>query len=557
MPYLSLYRKYRPHSFAEIVGQRHVTQTLSNAVKADRIAHAYLFCGPRGTGKTSTARVLAMALNCEKGPTAEPCGECENCRRIILGSALEVIESDAASNRGIDEIRDLRERVALAPADARVKVYIIDEVHMLTGEAFNAFLKTLEEPPAHVVFVLATTEAHRVLPTILSRCQRFDFHRIGLRDMETTTRAIAQKENIQITDKAVTLLAQAADGSVRDAITLLEQAFSYSEETITPEVITEILGGIDFDLLADCADVFIRQDISAALNLVDRVVAEGKDLRQLASGLIGHYRNLLLLRVDRRAEEALALPEEAAARAAEQARALSPEEIVRALDLLGECDRDLRFTTQPRLALELCAVRMCRGGEPARLPVQGPAAAARPAEPAEREARPPARPGVAAPAPAHPQPASQPAPEVVSEGEEPAGLAQIKERWDEVLADLRKARETSVAAFLREATPAGLEEGVLTLRFEHEFHYRQMMRDQKRLQLAAAAVERVFGVKLTLKCQLAAAPPAPGEAGGGQAAQAEPPPRPQDPSGVRPPGEPAQPGVDDLLSMFPGSEIED
>ena len=192
MPYLALYRKYRPRNFAQIVGQRHVTQTLANAVKAGRIAHAYLFCGPRGTGKTSTARALAMALNCERGPTPEPCGECEICRRIVAGSALDVIEIDAASNRGIDEIRELRERVGLAAADARTKIYIIDEVHMLTGEAFNAFLKTLEEPPRHVVFVLATTEPHRVLPTILSRCQRFDFHRVGTKDIEAELCEIAR-----------------------------------------------------------------------------------------------------------------------------------------------------------------------------------------------------------------------------------------------------------------------------------------------------------------------------------------------------------------------------
>ncbi len=290
MPYLSFYRKYRPRTFAEIVGQRHVTQTLANAVKAERIAHAYLFCGPRGTGKTSTARALAMALNCEQGPTAEPCLKCESCQRISEGTALDVVEIDAASNRGIDEIRALREKVALAPTDARFKVYIVDEVHMLTGEAFNAFLKTLEEPPAHVVFVLATTEPHRVLPTILSRCQRFDFHRIS------------------VDDKAVAMLAHAADGAVRDALTLLDQAAAYAEGEIGPEVITEILGGIDFDLVAEFADVFTRRDIGAALSLLDRVVAEGKDLRQLLMGMIGHYRNLLVLSVDRRAAEGLALP---------------------------------------------------------------------------------------------------------------------------------------------------------------------------------------------------------------------------------------------------------
>ncbi|MGD0112717.1 MAG: DNA polymerase III subunit gamma/tau, partial [Armatimonadota bacterium] len=349
MPYLSLYRKYRPRNFAEIVGQRHVTQTLVNAIKAGRIAHAYLFCGPRGTGKTSTARVLAMALNCEKGPTSEPDATCESCRRIIAGSALDVIEIDAASNRGIDEIRELRERVGLAAADARTKVYIIDEVHMLTGEAFNAFLKTLEEPPSHVVFVLATTEPHRVLPTILSRCQRFDFHRIGVRDIEAAIRSIGEKESVAIDDSAVAMLAHAADGSFRDSLTLLDQAIAYAEGPVTAEVVSEILGGIDIDLVMEFTDVLLRRDIGGALTLVDRVVGEGKDLRQLVDTLIGHYRNLLVLTVDRRGHEALALPEESTKRLAAQAKLLTTDEITATLDLLAELDRELRFTSQPRL----------------------------------------------------------------------------------------------------------------------------------------------------------------------------------------------------------------
>jgi len=519
LPYLSLYRKYRPRSFAEIVGQRHVTQTLTNAVKANRIAHAYLLCGPRGTGKTSTALVLAMALNCENGPTPEPCGGCETCRRIIAGSALDVIEIDAASNRGIDEIRQLRERVALAPADARSKVYIIDEVHMLTGEAFNAFLKTLEEPPAHVVFVLATTEPHRVLPTILSRCQRFDFHRVGLRDIEATVRRIAGKEGLQLDDKAITMLAQAADGSVRDALTLFDQAIAYAEGTVTPEVVTEILGGIDFDLLAGFADVFIRREVADALALIDRVVADGKDLRQLVQGLIGHYRNLLLLRVDRRAHQALALPEESLQRAIDQANSLSPDEITRTLDLLAETDRELRFTSQPRLLAELSAVRVCRVPEVAAAP------ASLPSQPA--------------PQPKGPEPPPPSEVEEVAEPSGPVGLGDIKRRWDEVLADLRKSRQTSVAAFLRESVPVALDDGSLTLAFNHLFHHDQMMRDENRRQAVADAIARIFGLQVTIQCR----PPEPRDAG--DTGEGEP-----------TPGDQAS-EVQDVISMFPGSALEE
>jgi DNA polymerase-3 subunit gamma/tau len=528
MPYLSLYRKYRPRSFAEVLGQRHVTQTLANAVKSGRIVHAYLFCGPRGTGKTSTARLLAMALNCEHGPTPEPCGKCETCERIVAGTALDVIEIDAASNRGIDEIRSLREKVALAPADARMKVYIIDEVHMLTPEAYNAFLKTLEEPPAHVVFVLATTEPHRVLPTILSRCQRFDFHRLGVPEIESNLRMVASKEGIALDDTAITMVAHAADGSARDALTLLDQAIAYAEGRVTPEVVVEILGGIDFDLLAEFAALFTRHDVSGALALVDRVVAEGKDLRQLLSGLIGHYRNLLVLSVDRRAKEALLLPEEVVSKIAEQAQALSPEVIVRTLDLLAETDREMRFTSQPRLLVELCAVRICGapspprarlgGGAPAHAAEGGPSAVAGPVlstvegkEPEER-------------------PAEAVAEEAASELE-PGCLADIRGRWDELVSDLRKHKHTSEAAFIREATPAALEDDVLVLAFKHEFHHDQMAGDEKRQRIVTEAVKRVFGREVKLKCRLAL------------------------PEEGTPPSAHPQP-IQDLMALFPGSEVE-
>ena len=522
MPYLSLYRKYRPRNFAEVVGQRHVTQTLGNAVKAERIAHAYLFCGPRGTGKTSTARVLAMALNCDRGTSANPCGECETCQRIVAGSALDVIEIDAASNRGIDEIRDLREKVALAPAEARAKVYIIDEVHMLTGEAFNAFLKTLEEPPAHVVFVLATTEPHRVLPTILSRCQRFDFHRVGVPDIESNLRGIAKKEKIKIDDKAMAMLAQAADGSVRDSLTLLDQAIAYAEGKIGPEVITEILGGIDFELLSRFTDTFIRRDVSGALALIEQVMAEGKDLRQLLVGLIEHYRNLLLLSVDRRGGEALALPDEVVRRTEEQSRALSAEDIVRTLDLLAESDREMRFTSQPRLVVELCAVRACR--EPS--PAPAPAAAGR-----ETKVSPPAEAAVAETGAAAPTAAAVPEQTPAATSDEGADLAAIKRGWNEVIADLRKHRHTGVAAFVRDCAPVAVEGSVLTLGFDHPFHYEQMAKNEKRQRVVAEAVARLFGEKVKIRCRLAS-----------EEERAGPPSHPKP--------------LEDVMTIFPGSEVD-
>jgi len=524
MAYLSLYRKYRPRNFAEIVGQRHVTQTLANAVKAGRTAHAYLLCGPRGTGKTSTALVLAMALNCEHGPTPSPCGKCAACKGIISGSALDVFEFDAASHRGVDDIGPVLERVALAPAELRVKVYIIDEVHMLSPAAFNSFLKTLEEPPAHVVFVLATTEPHRVLPTILSRCQRFDFHRVGVRDIENTIRGVAEKETIEIDGKAVTMLAHAADGSVRDALTLLDQAVAYAEGAVTADVITEILGGIDFALLAEFADVLSRHDLSAAFALIDRIIAEGKDLRQLVAGLIEHYRNLLLLAVDRRGRDALALPEETVKRLAEQAGMLAPDDIIRALGLLSETDKELRFTSQPRLLLELAAVRICRPPEAApagERASRGAAKTAPKAEPRVAEAT-------------EPQPSPGPASEEEAplEPGAPSDLTEIKRRWDELLAQLRASKQPGIAAFLLEASPISLENGVLMLSFNHQFHYDQMARNQERAKVVSKAVKRMFGHEVNVKCQMASG-----------AESSEPPPQPK--------------AVQDILAMFPGSEIEE
>ncbi len=533
MPYLSLYRKYRPRNFAAIVGQRHVTQTLANAVKRNRIAHAYLFCGPRGTGKTSTALVLAMALNCDQGPTAAPCGDCEACRRIVAGNALDVIEIDAASNRGIDEIRELRERVGLAPAGARMKVYIIDEVHMLTGEAFNAFLKTLEEPPPHVVFALATTEPHRVLPTILSRCQRFDFHRIGLSDLESAVKEIAGKEHLELGDRAITMLAQAADGSLRDALTLLDQAIAYAEEEITPAVITEILGGIDFDLLADLADLLIRGDITATLLFLERVASEGKDLRQLVAGLIAHYRNLLLLSLDRRGQDAVALPQQSAERAMQQAKSVSHSDILRALDLLAETDRELRFTSQPRLLVELAAVRICRATEPS--PASVPAKeVSRSASRSARVKQKAAAPG-AAPAEAEGD-SPKPEPEAAAEPSGSIGLADIKRRWDELVTELRKSRKTAEAAFLRDAIPAELENGGLVLEFRHQFHHDQMT--DRRREVVAEAIEHVFGLAVRVVCRMApqgAEPDAEEESDAGKPDSA----------------------LGDVLSIFPGSELED
>ena len=286
MSYIVFARKYRPQAFEEVVGQSHITTTLENAIAQDRVAHAYIFAGPRGVGKTTTARIFAKALNCEKGPTADPCNKCPSCLEITQGSSLDILEIDGASNRGIDEIRNLRENVKFSPSKGRFKVYIIDEVHMLTSEAFNALLKTLEEPPKHVKFIFATTQAHKVPPTILSRCQRFDFRRISIKDIVDSLKAIAKKEDLKVDDDVLILMAKHSDGSMRDAQVVLDQISSFADGRISLEDASKILGAVSDDILFSLAESIKSKDSLKALKIIDDLANEGKDVAQIVLYLI-------------------------------------------------------------------------------------------------------------------------------------------------------------------------------------------------------------------------------------------------------------------------------
>ncbi len=358
MTYKVIARKYRPQTFSEIVGQQHVTRTLANAINSNRVAHAYIFSGVRGVGKTTSARILAKALNCVKGPTAEPDGTCDSCREISAGTSLDVLEIDAASNRGIDQIRELREMVRYAPASSRYKVVILDEAHQLTDEASNALLKTLEEPPERVVFILATTRAEDLVETIKSRAQLFQFRALSFKEIADEIERIAREEKLTIEPGAVAVLARAAEGSLRDGLSLLEQAIAYSGEAITDAQVRELLGVVAESVLDSLVEAISEQSAEMALSLVHRLIGDGQNLQHFCREAIRHFRNLLVARVCGADSELVAAPEDERPRLAEQAARFSEEDLTRFFNTLLATDTELRRAPDPRLHLELGLLKL-------------------------------------------------------------------------------------------------------------------------------------------------------------------------------------------------------
>ncbi len=354
----SLYRRHRPQSFGEVVGQEHVVRTLSNAVEQGRVHHAYLFVGSRGTGKTSMAKILARSLNCVKGPTLEPCGECEPCRTIAAGTSLDVIEMDAASNRSVDDVRELRERVGYAPAEGRWKVYILDEAHMLTKEAWNAFLKTLEEPPPNTVFVLATTEPQKVMATIIDRTQRFDFQRPSLEQIAEVVRRVAKAEGIEVEDGAVALIARSASGSFRDALGTLDQLVSFGGERVATDDVVELLGAADAEVLFETTDAIGSGDAAAALGAIDGLARSGRDPGQFARDLIAHLRQLLVARATGEVPESFTVTVAQPDRLAEQAGRIGEAKLMGAIDALSTATANMREGDDPRLSLEVALLKV-------------------------------------------------------------------------------------------------------------------------------------------------------------------------------------------------------
>lgn len=361
MGYVALYRKFRPPVFEDVKGQDHIITTLKNQIRSDRVGHAYLFCGTRGTGKTSVAKILAKAVNCENPVDGSPCGECEMCREIAAGNSMNVIEIDAASNNGVDNVREIIDEVSYSPTKGKRKVYIIDEVHMLSAGAFNALLKTLEEPPSYVMFILATTEVNKIPITILSRCQRYDFHRITIDTIQDRLREVVDAEGIKVEDKALRYVAKVADGSMRDSLSLLDQciAFNFGEE-LTYDKVLSVLGAVDTEVFSNLFSALYKQDANAALTLLSDVVIQGRELTQFVNDFVWYLRNLMLVQASDQMEDVVDISTDNLKSLKEQAAGADSDTILRFIRVFSELSSNIRFATQKRILIEITLIKLCK-----------------------------------------------------------------------------------------------------------------------------------------------------------------------------------------------------
>jgi DNA polymerase-3 subunit gamma/tau len=501
----ALYRKYRPQSFEEVVGQEAVVRTLSNAIGTDAVRQAYLFAGPRGTGKTSMARILAKCLNCTQGPTTTPDGTCHACRAIAAGTSLDVIEMDAASQRGIDDIREIRDRVVLQPVEGRYKVYILDEAHQLTDAAWNALLKLIEEPPPHLVFVFCTTDLSKVLPTVRSRCQTFVFQRPRLQDLVKVLRQIADAEGVDAPDQALALVARSGRGAYRDAVSTLDQLASATRNQVTVQSVLELLGTVEEEALFRLCDLVIDRDTAGALTYLEELAERGHDLGRLVLDLIEHLRQIMLAQHLGDVPEAAATSEEARERLKAQANQLEEATVLRLVDLLAVAVDDMRQGGDPRLPLELALVKVTRPAsdlsrESIAFRLERLEQGAPPAAPASPPPAP--KPEAAATEEAQPQPEPEPVP--VPVGAPGLELSQLQEAWARtVLPAVEERGGIPAASLLREAHPAELTGDTLTLEFppSAQFHL-DMARDPKNADLLADALYDVTGRRLEVAFEL-------------------------------------------------------
>ncbi|WP_243388556.1 DNA polymerase III subunit gamma/tau [Bacillus kexueae] len=511
MSYQALYRVFRPQQFRDVVGQEHVTKTLQNALLQNKFSHAYLFSGPRGTGKTSAAKIFAKAVNCEQAPVAEPCNECPACKGITNGSISDVIEIDAASNNGVDEIRDIRDKVKYAPAAVKYKVYIIDEVHMLSIGAFNALLKTLEEPPKHVIFILATTEPHKIPLTIISRCQRFDFRRISISSIVGRMSEIVESQQINVQQEALQVIASAADGGMRDALSLLDQAISYSDDAVTMEDVLLITGSVSQSFIATLVQSIYQKDVSTALKALDELMNQGKDPLKFIEDLIYYYRDMLLYQTAPNLEEVLerVTVDEAFTQLAKE---IPSDIIYSTIDILNKSQQEMKWTNHPRIFLEVAIVKLCQttsnqsvGGVELQPLIQR-------IQQLEQELMDLKQNGVQPVPNPTSEPKSQPQRSLKGGYKTPVGriheilkqatrkdLDLIKSKWGELLETLKQQNKVSHAALLNDSEPVAASEQAFVLKFKYEIHCKMVAENKNNVQSNIESILQGFlGVKLEM-----------------------------------------------------------